>query len=1297
MQRERDGERSWLDALLRFCLENKFAVLSAAALIAVWGIAVSPFDWEIDGLERDPVPVDAIPDVGENQQIVFSEWAGRSPQDVEDQISYPLTVALMGVPGVRTVRSYSMFGFSTVYAIFDEDVDFYWARSRILEKINSLSADALPVGVKPALGPDATALGQVFWYSLEGHDERGEPTGGWDLHELRSIQDWHVRYALLGVDGVSEVASVGGFVQEYQIDVDPDAMRIYGVSIDQVFNAVRMANRDVGARTIEINRVEYAIRGIGFVKELADIEDAVILARDNVPIYVRNVARVQRGPALRRGALDKGGAEVVGGVVVVRYGENPLKAIEAVKRKIEEIAPGLPQKTLADGRVSQVRIVPFYDRSHLIKETLGTLAAALSEEIMVTVIVVLVLLVHLRSAALISGLLPLAVLLCFVVMKAAGVDANIVALSGIAIAIGTMVDVGIVVCENVLRHVQEADEGEERPEVIFRAVREVAGAVLTAVLTTIISFLPVFAMEGAEGKLFKPLAYTKTFALLASIVLSLSVLPSLLSILLDVRLSSGMLRRFACALLALVGVLFGVLYSIWFGAFVTAFALCQVLREYLPAPSRRAVDVLCIGAIVLGSVGVLAHHWLPLGVEGGRWRNIAFVALMVGGLLLLFKGFQRVYPRYLSWCLHHKWTSSLSPVLLVVMGGIAWLGFDALFYFLPSSVRQSAPMTRVAELFPGFGKEFMPALDEGSFLWMPTTMPHASIGEALDVLQKQDRAIAQIPEVELVVGKLGRAETPLDPAPVSMIETVVQYRSEYMLDAQGRRLRFAFVEAESDVFRTAEGDTALAPDGLPYLVLGHFQRDEAGKLIPDEDGRPFRQWRPLLDPSLNPGRSAWNGVRTTDDIWAAIARAGQIPGSTSAPKLQPIAARMVMLQSGMRAPMGIEIKGPSLEAIEGFALALEQRLKEVPSVEAAAVNADRMIGKPYLEIHIDRRAIARYGIMLQKVQDVIEVAIGGKRIATTIEGRQRYAMRVRYMRELRDTIEGLERILVPAPSGVQIPLSQLAEVRYARGPQVIKGEDGFLVGYVLFDKKEGRAEVDVVEQCQAYLQSEIASGRLEVPPGVSFSFSGSYQNQLRAQKKLKVVLPLALWLIFMILYLQFKRISTTLLVFSGIAVAWGGGFMLLWLYGQSWFLDGSIFGASLRALFNIEPVNLSVAVWVGFLALFGIASDNGVVMATYLRQVFAERKPVTREQVQAAALEAGLRRIRPCLMTAATTIIALVPVLSASGRGADILVPMAIPTVGGMIAVVLTAQLVPVLYCAVEEWKLRTANRADTV
>ena len=1295
MEREKENTRSSLDKLLRFFLEKKIVALLMVAFIVVWGAIVSPFAWDSEFVERDPVPVDAIPDIGENQQIVFSEWMGRSPQDVEDQIGYPLTVALLGVPGVKTIRSYSMFGFSTIYVIFEEDVDFYWSRSRVLEKLNSLPAGALPEGVQPALGPDATALGQVFWYTLEGRDEDGEPTGGWDLHELRSIQDWQVRYALLGAEGVSEVASIGGFVQEYQIDVDPDAMRSYGISIAQVFESVRMANRDVGARTIEINRVEYVIRGIGFVKDLDDLEDAVIVARDNVPIYVRNVARVHKGPALRRGALDKGGAEAVGGVVVVRYGENPLAAIENVQRKIAEIAPGLPKKTLADGRVSQVQIVPFYDRTGLILETLGTLDAALSEEILVTIIVILVMVMHLRSAALVSGLLPLAVLLCFAAMKVFAVDANIVALSGIAIAVGTMVDMGVVICENILKHLHEADEDEDRLEVVYRAVREVAGAVFTAVLTTVVSFLPVFAMEGAEGKLFKPLAFTKTFALLAAIWLSLTVLPALAQVLLAGRVQTALLRRVALFGLLITGALLAFFVPWWLGLLVAAPGLYHLLQDRLPAQIRRFAPALMPVVVALFVTAILSEHWLPLGPERGSLRNAAFVALMIGSLLALFLLYQRAFPRLLRWSLDNKMLSAIFPLLLCVMGGFAWLGFDGVLPFIPHAVRSSAPVANVAHLFPGLGKEFMPALDEGSFLWMPTTMPHASMGEALDVLQKQDMAIAAIPEVESAVGKLGRAETPLDPAPISMIETIVNYKSEYLVDGQGQRLHFAFNEGENDFFRTIEGEEIAAPDGEPYRVRGRFARGEDGRLIADPTGKPFRQWRSALDTELNGGRKAWRGIHSADDIWDEIARAGQIPGSTSAPKLQPIAARIVMLQSGMRAPMGIKVKGPNLEAIEKVGLQLEQFLKQVPSVEPAAVNADRIVGKPYLEIHIDRRAIARYGIMLGRVQDVIEVAVGGKRITTTVEGRERYPVRVRYMRELRDSIEGLERILVPAPDGAQIPLGQLAEIRYVRGPQVIKSEDTFLIGYVLFDKKPGFAEVDVVEACQAYLAAKLASGELQLPVGVSYSFAGSYENQLREQKKLAVVLPLALFLIFLILYLQFGRTSTTMLVFSGIFVAWAGGFVMIWFYGQDWFLDFSLFGVDMRTLFQIGPVNLSVAVWVGFLALFGIASDNGVIVATYLRQVFSERRPASVQEIRAAALDAGVRRIRPCLMTAATTILALLPVLTSSGRGADIMVPIAIPSFGGMIAVVLTVQLVPVLYCAVEEWKLRL-HRAGT-
>jgi copper/silver efflux system protein len=581
-----------INKLIRFCLENKLVVLLFTAGLIFWGVMVAPFDWESEHFPRDPVPVDAIPDIGENQQIVFTEWMGRSPQDIEDQITYPLTTALLGLPQVKTIRSYSMFGFSSIYIIFKEDAEFYWSRSRILEKLNSLPSGTLPQGVSPQLGPDATALGQVFWYTLEGMTEDGKPSGGWDLDELRSTQDWYVRYALQGVDGVSEVASIGGFVKEYQIDVDPDALRTYGIPLSDVFNAVRGSNLDVGARTIEINAVEYVIRGVGFVKSLDDLRKTVITQRDNVPITLEQIAEIEYGPALRRGALDKAGAEAVGGVVVTRYGENPLEVIKRVKAKILEISPGLPKKTLEDGTVSQLAIVPFYDRTGLIYETLGTLEEAVTLEILVTMIVVILMVMHLRSALLISGVLPLAVLFAFIGMKLFGVDANVVALSGIAIAIGTIVDMGIVIIENILKHLDKADPEESRLEVVYRASCEVGSAVLTAVATTVISFLPVFTMEAAEGKLFRPLAYTKTFALIGAVVVALAIIPPLAHWFIAGRHN----RRWSrLATWGAIGVLGLVLPFVWssfpwlLGALLVGVGLFNCFSESIPPRIRTAV------------------------------------------------------------------------------------------------------------------------------------------------------------------------------------------------------------------------------------------------------------------------------------------------------------------------------------------------------------------------------------------------------------------------------------------------------------------------------------------------------------------------------------------------------------------------------------------------------------------------------------------------------------------------------------------------------------------------------------
>jgi len=755
----------------------------------------------------------------------------------------------------------------------------------------------------------------------------------------------------------------------------------------------------------------------------------------------------------------------------------------------------------------------------------------------------------------------------------------------------------------------------------------------------------MWPVEAAEGKLFKPLAFTKTFALIASVIVALVVIPAF-----------------------------------------ARFFIRQRKRITEESKARRIIRISATAIAVVFVGVVLTKHWLPLGPEKGFTRNFLFAGLLIGGLLLFVQLFIKAYPAMLRWCLDHKALALIAPLMVVLFGGMTWLGFDAFFGWLPGPLVRTAPVSRLAHAFPGLGKEFMPPLDEGSYLLMPTTMPHASIGEVMDVLSKQDMAISAIPEVSMAVGKLGRVESPLDPAPVSMIETVINYHSQYIQDESGRRKKFSWDGNEDDHFRNEAGDPVAALDGEPYIIKGTFLRDESGHLTPDEDGRPFRLWRPPLDPDLNDGRKAWGGIEEPDQIWDEIVKAAEVPGTTSAPRLQPIAARIVMLQSGMRAPMGMKVKGPSLETIDNVGLQLEKLLKEVPSIEPAAVFADRIVGKPYLEIDIDRLAIARYGIMLQDVQDVIEIAVGGKQISTTVEGRERYPIRVRYLRELRDSIESLGGILVPAADGAQIPLSQLAKINYVRGPQAIKSEDTFLVGYVLFDKKPGHAEVEVVEQARDYLQLKLESGELELPAGVSYSFTGSYENQVRASKKLMVVLPLALFIIFVIIFLQFRSVSTTLLVFSGIIVAWAGGFVMIWCYAQLWFLDFSIFGTSMRHLFQVHPINLSVAIWVGFLALFGIASDDGVIMATYLEQVFKRRNPKSKQEIREAVLTAGTRRVRPCMMTTATTILALIPILTSTGRGSDIMVPMAIPSVGGMLFAVITMFVVPVLYCQVREW-----------
>ncbi|MDR1555419.1 MAG: efflux RND transporter permease subunit [Tannerellaceae bacterium] len=1180
--------------MIKYFIENRLISLLLLVLLIVWGISVSPFDWHGGVLPRDPVAVDAIPDIGENQQIVATEWMGRSPRDVQDQVTYPLTTALLGISGVKTIRSTSMFGMSFIYIIFDDDIEFYWSRSRVLEKLNSLPPGTLPEGVQPALGPDATALGQVFWYTLEGRDpQTGEPAGGWDAGELRTIQDFYVKYTLSSAEGVAEVASIGGFVKEYQVEINPDAMRAFGVSVMDIMNAVQQSNLDIGAETIEMNQAEYLVRGLGYITNVADLEEAVVTVREGVPVRLREVAFVTLGPATRRGGLDKEGVEAVGAVVVARYGSNPMEVIGRVKDKIAEMQAGLPQKTLPDGSVSKVTIVPFYDRSGLIRETIGTLETALTHEILICIIVVIVMVFRLRASVVISGILPIAVLSTFIIMRYAGVDANIVALSGIAIAIGVIVDVGVVLVENMVKHIADHPEigrGKDFAALICRSVKEVAGALSVGMLTTIISFLPVFTLQAQEGKLFTPLAYTKTFALLSAFVLGFVLLPTI------------------------------AYYVMPTPAFLSR------LRGRLPKGTGVGVRLLVLCFAIL----FLTSEWLPVGTGAGFPVNLLFVAGAVGSILGGLWLMVAYYERILRWCLANRWKFMLLPLLILTAGVMIWRTM---------------------------GEEFMPSLDEGSFLLMPTTMPHTGIEQNRRLIETIDKRITAIPEVEISVGKWGRVQSALDPAPVQMFENTINYRPEYLLDANGHRQRFRV---------NARGEYLLR-DGSTYNPAGGFRLLPADSLIPDRRGDYFRQWRPH--------------IKRTDDIWQEIINVSHLPGLTSSPRLQPIEARLVMLSTGMRAAMGLKVSGPDLERIEQGGKALEAALKDVPSILPSTVFYDRAVGAPYIEIRLNRPHMARYGIRVAELQEVISAAVGGMALTTTVEGRERFAVRLRYPRELRNDPEALRNLLIPAATGAQIPLGDVADIEYTKGAQMIQSENTFLVGYVIFDKAEGRAEVEVVREADRLLKDKIRSGELQLLPGVSYQFAGNYEQQQRATERLRIVIPLCLLAILLTLYFKFRTLTASLIHFSGVFVAFAGGFILLWLYGEPWFMNFSVGGENLRDVFQMHPVNLSIAVWVGFIALFGIATDDGVLMGTYIHDVFLARHPRTREEIREAVVHAGLRRVRPAVMTTATTLIALLPVLTSTGKGADIMIPMAIPTFGGMLIQSMTMFVVPVLQC----------------
>ncbi len=1230
--------------LVKYFLENRLITFIFLIVFVTAGLVTMPFNIRSRILPRNPVPVDAIPDIGENQQIVSTEWIGRSPKDIQDQVTYPLTTALLGMPGVKTIRSTSMFGMSFIYIIFNDNIEFYWSRSRILEKLNSLQAGTLPAGIQPSLGPDATALGQIFWYTLEGRDPKtGNPTGRWDPEDLKTIQDFYVKYSLSSAEGVSEVASAGGFVKEYQVDLNPDALKAYNVSVIDVMNAVKNCNLDIGAETIELNNVEYIIRGLGYIKSLNDLEISVVAVRNNVAVRIKDVANVSFGPATRRGGLDKAGSEAVGGVVVARYGSNPMEVINNVKEKIKEIEPGLPQKTLPDGTVSKITLVPFYDRTGLIRETIGTLQSALSHEILISIIVIIILVMNLRASMIVAGLMPIGVLMTFILMRLFGVAANIVALSGIAIAIGVMADIGIVDVENILRHLEMPENhgirGKKLMNVIYQATTEVRAAVVTSIATTIVSFLPVFAMQAQEGKLFHPLAFTKTFALLSAFILGIVVLPTMVHIFFNISFNKKKIKKIWSGFLIAAGLIFAVLWQMLPAMAITAVGINNLLDYRGPEKRKEFPNYINIAITVLFATWYLSIEWLPLGAHNSVFVNFVFVAGIISLILLGLMSVVRYYESILRWALINKWKFLILPGITIACGLLIWRGT---------------------------GKEFMPSLNEGSFLLMPSSMPHSGIQKNIEYIQTLDKRLLTIPEVEVAVGKWGRVNSALDPAPVQMFENTINYRPEYIADENGRRMQFK-VDRNDNFFLI--NNKKFNPEKETFRII------PSDSLIPDKNGEYFRQWRPQ--------------IKKPSDIWNEIVKVTDIPGLTSAPKLQPIETRLIMLSAGMRAPMGLKVYGPDLNSIEQAGLLLEKALKDVPSVKASAVFYDRAVGAPYLEIKLNREAMARYGMSVNEVQEVLQVAVGGMTLSTSVEGRERFPLRVRYARELRDNPEDIKRILVPAMNGVQIPLGEVADIDYARGAQMIRSENTFLVGFVIFDKLEGKAEVEVVEEAGRIIRGKIDSGEIKLPPGVTYKFTGNYENQLRASKRLAIVIPISLLLIFLLLYFQFRTVTASFIHFSGVFVAFAGGFIMLWLYGQDWFMNFSVAGLNMRDIFQMHTINLSVAIWVGFIALFGIATNDGVIMGTYIHQVFEDKNPATVHDVREAVVIAGKKRIRPAMMTTAVAIIALLPVLSSTGKGADIMLPMAIPLFGGMIIQVMTVFVVPLLQSLWRESSLK--------
>jgi len=1032
--------------LIEWSLKNRVLVI----LIYI-GIMVAGY-W---ALVR--TPIDAIPDLSDNQIIVFSDWPGRSPQEVEDQVTYPIVSNLQGLPGVRAVRASSAFSFSMINVIFEDNVELYWARTRVSERLNSLTG-SLPTGVTPMLGPDATGVGQVFWYTLE--------SDSLDLRELRSLQDWYVRYQLNSVEGVSEVASVGGFVQQYQINVNPDRLRARGLKISDVIDAVGRSNTNVGGNVVQQGGEWTVVRGIGLISGLEDVERIVIGSDGGAPIYVSDVGSVEIGDAFRTGSLDKNGKEAVGGVVVARYGTSAIEVIGAVKQKIDELGPGLPEG---------VRIVPFYDRSDLIYRAANTLRNALIQELILVTLANLIFLAHFRSVFVVTVPLPIAVLTSFLFMYFAGVTSNIMSLAGIAIAISDLVDAGIVVTENSYRAIEKKriDTRDRKAvvAVVLEATKMVGRPIFSSIAIIIIAFVPVFALSGQEGKLFHPLAYTKTFAMIATAFMAITLVPVLCSYFLKGKLKS----------------------------------------------------------------------------EGSN---------------PIMRKLTGVYEPFLDWSLRNR---ALSVGL-------------ALAVFLASLFVASR-----------LGSEFMPPLNEGDLMYMPVTDPSISLEEATRVLSKQDEIILGFPEVQMVVGKAGRAETSTDPSPINMNETVIRLKPE----------------------------------------------------------------------------SEWRDGMTRERLVAEMDSALQMPGVTNI-WTQPIINRIEMLATGIRSQVGIKIFGDDIRQLEQSARDIAAVIRTIEG--AADVYAEQITGAAYLDIDIDRDSAARYGIDIATIQETIETGIGEAVAGTTIEGRKRFPIRVRFSEEFRGSPEAIGSIPVTSPEGAPIPLSQIARISKVDGPAMIQSENGLLRGTVLLSVR-GRDIGSFVDEANDKIRSEV-----RLPAGYYFNWSGQYENQERARKTLTLVIPLVILIIFATLYLTYRSFLEAAHVLLAVPFALSGGFLLIWML----------------------EYNFSVAVWVGFIALFGAAVQTTIVMVVYLDEAVRKRESegqLDETRLLEAVKEGALLRLRPKVMTVTTILFGLAPIMWSTSAGSEVMKPLAAPVFGGMVSSLIHVLVItPVIFYWIRLWELRRRN-----